>query len=170
MKSDENSTEERLRVLVIDDERDHAETVAEILEVGGYECAVATSGKEGARRIQSEEFDLVLTDLRMGDLDGLAIVRLVKEHGDTLVMVISGSSDVKKAVHALQEGASHYILKPVSKEELLAVVNKSADELRRLRALRELRKQLDERFGFEGLIGNSPKMSELIKGLKQFAP
>src|SRR5207237_908912 len=78
--------------------------------------------------------------------------------------------DVKKAVHALQEGASHYILKPVSKEELLAVVNKSADELRRLRALRELRKQLDERFGFEGLIGNSPKMSELIKGLKQFAP
>ena len=53
--------EDRLRVLVIDDERDHAETVAEILEAGGYACAVATSGKEGARRIQSEEFDLVLT-------------------------------------------------------------------------------------------------------------
>jgi len=52
--------EDRLRVLVIDDERDHAETVAEILEDGGYACAVATSGKEGARRIQSEEFDLVM--------------------------------------------------------------------------------------------------------------
>ncbi len=164
------SAEDQLRVLVIDDERDHAETVAEILEAGGYACSIATSGKEGAKRIQSEEFDLVLTDLRMGDLDGLAIVRLVKEHGDTLVMVISGSSDVKKAVQALQEGASHYILKPVSKEELLAVVNKSADELRRLRTIRELRKQLDERFGFEGLIGNSAKMRELIRGLKQFAP
>ena len=162
--------EDRLRVLVIDDERDHAETVAEILEAGGYACAVATSGKEGARRIQSEEFDLVLTDLRMGDLDGMAIVRLVKEHGDTLVMVISGSSDVKKAVEALREGASHYILKPVSKEELLAVVNKSADELRRLRTIRELRKQLDERFGFEGLIGNSPRMRELIEKVKAFAP
>ena len=106
----------------------------------------------------------------MGDLDGLAIVRLVKEHGDTLVMVISGSSDVKKAVEALQEGASHYILKPVNKDELLAVVNKSADELRRLRTIRELRRQLDERFGFEGLIGNSPRMRELIERLKAFAP
>src|SRR2546421_1186963 len=162
--------EDRLRVLVIDDERDHAETVAEILEDGGYACAVATSGKEGARRMQAEEFDLVLTDLRMGDLDGMAIVRLVKEHGDMLVMVISGSNDVKKAVDALREGASHYILKPVSKEELLAVVNKSADELRRLRTIRELHKQLDERFGFEGLVGNSPKMRELIERVKAFAP
>src|SRR5215210_5814019 len=173
MKSDpaaDEPAEDRLRVLVIDDERDHAETVAEILETGGYTTAVATSGKEGARRIQAEEFDLVLTDLRMGDLDGLAILRLVKEHGDTLVMVISGSSDVKKAVQALQEGASHYILKPVSKDELLAVVNKSADELRRLRTIRELRRQLDERFGFEGLIGNSPRMRELIARLKAFAP
>ena len=152
---------DQLRVLVIDDERDHAETVAEILEGDGYACVVATSGKEGGEaRSQSEEFDLVLTDLRMGDLDGLAIVRMVKEQGDTLVMVISGSSDVKKAVQALQEGASHYIFKPVSKDELLAVVNKSADEIRRLRTIRELRKQLDERFGFEGLIGNSPKMRD----------
>lgn len=173
MKSDPPAVEpaeDRLRVLVIDDERDHAETVAEILEDGGYSCAVATSGREGARRIQIEEFDLVLTDLRMGDLDGLAIVRLVKEHGDMLVMVISGSSDVKKAVEALREGASHYILKPVTKEELLAVVNKSADEVRRLRTIRELRKQLDERFGFEGLIGNSPRMRELIEKVKAFAP
>jgi two-component system response regulator HydG len=172
MKADEPTTETggQLRVLVIDDERDHAETVAEILDAAGYSCATAASGKEGAKKIQAEDFDLVLTDLRMGDLDGLAIVRLVKEHGDTLVMVISGSSDVKKAVQALHEGASHYILKPISKEELLAVVNKSADELRRLRTIRELRKQLDERFGFEGLVGNSPKMRDLIRGVKQYAP
>jgi two-component system response regulator HydG len=159
-----------LRVLVIDDERDHAETVAEILESGGYECAVATNGKEGARRIASEDFDLVLTDLRMGDLDGLAIVRLVKEQGDMLVMVISGSSDVKTAVRALQDGASHYLIKPVTKEEILTVVNKSADELRQLRTLRELRKQIDEKFGFEGVIGSSPKMRDLITRLKAFAP
>jgi len=164
------TAEDQLRVLVIDDERDHAETVAEILQAAGYASDVATSGKEGAKKIQAEEYDLVLTDLRMGDLDGLAIVRLVKEQSETPVMVISGSSDVKKAVQALQEGASHYILKPVTKEELLAVMNKSADELRRMRTIRELRKQLDERFGFEGLIGNSPKMRELIERVKAFAP
>ena len=63
-----------------------------------------------------------------------------------------------------------HIVKPVTKEELLAVVNKSADELRRLQTIRELRKQLDDRFGFEGLTGNSPKMRDLIRGLKQYAP
>src|SRR4051812_4551900 len=84
LKADEPTTETggQLRVLVIDDERDHAETVAEILDAAGYSCATAASGKEGAKKIQAEDFDLVLTDLRMGDLDGLAIVRLVKEHGD----------------------------------------------------------------------------------------
>src|SRR5262249_58548429 len=88
------SNEDRLRVLVIDDQRDHAETVAEILEAGGYACDIATSGKEGAKKIQAENYDLVLTDLRMGDLDGLAIVRIVKEQGDTLVMGISASTDL----------------------------------------------------------------------------
>ena len=164
------SADERLRVLVIDDERDHAETVAEILEAGGYTAAVAASGKEGAARLQAEDFDLVLTDLRMGDLDGLAIVNLVKEQGDMLVMVVSGSSDVKTAVKALVNGASHYLLKPITREELLAVVNKSADELRHLRTIRELRRQLDDRFGFEGLVGSSPRMLDLVTRVKSFAP
>lgn len=172
MKNDTvpDSPPDQLRVLVIDDEKAHAETVAEILEIGGYSTDVATSGKEGARKIQAGDFDLVLTDLRMGDVDGLAIVKLVKEQGDMLVMVVSGTSDAKIAVKALTDGASHYLFKPVGREELLAVVNKSADELRRLRTIRELRRQLDERFGFEGLIGSSPKMTDLITRVKSFAP
>ena len=173
MKADDpapDAPEDRLRVLVIDDEKAHARTVAEILEMGGYACTIATSGKEGAKKLAAEEFDLVLTDLRMGDLDGLAIVRLVKEQGDMLVMVVSGSSDVKAAVKALQEGASHYLLKPLDKDELRAVVDKSADELRQLRSLRELRKQIDEKFGFEGVVGNSPRMRDLIVRLKAYAP
>ena len=163
-------TEDRLRVLVIDDEKDHAETVADILDMHGYECTVATSGKEGAKKLTADSFDLVLTDLRMGDLDGLAIVKLVKEQSDGLVMVVSGSNDVKTAVKALHEGASHYLLKPLDKIELQTVVDKAADELKRLRTIRELRKQLDEKFGFEGVVGNSPKMQELITRLKAFAP
>ncbi len=162
--------DDRLRVLVIDDEKAHAETVADILDSHGYDCTVATSGKEGAKKLAAEEFDLVLTDLRMGDLDGLAIVKMVKEQGDGLVMVVSGSSDVKTAVRALHEGAAHYLLKPLDKAELQTVVDKSADELRRLRTIRELRKQLDEKFGFEGVVGNSPRMQELLTRLKAFAP
>src|SRR4029079_16665565 len=69
-----------------------------------------------------------------------------------------------------QGGACHTIQKRVSRDELLAVVNKSADELRRLRTIRELRKQLDERFGFEGLIGNSPRLRDLVEKVRACAP
>src|SRR5262245_53679081 len=70
---------EALRVLVVDDDRLHAETVAEVLEKVGYACTVATSGTAGAAAIDRDEFDVILTDLRMNDLDGLAIVRKARQ-------------------------------------------------------------------------------------------
>ena len=70
--------DEPLRVLVIDDEAAHAATVADVLEAVGYSCTVATSGAEGARLIDKDDFDLVLTDLKVGHLDGLDIVRKVR--------------------------------------------------------------------------------------------
>lgn len=162
---------DQLQVLVIDDEKFHAETVAEILSRKGYHATIATSGKEGAKQIGHQEFDLIITDLKMGDLDGLAILKKAKEeHPETDVMVVTGYGDVKTAVKALQEGASHYLLKPLDKNELLAVVAKSAENLSRSRALRELRKQIDEKFGFEGIIGSDPRMMEVINRLKAYAP
>jgi two-component system, NtrC family, response regulator HydG len=171
MKEAAAPSEDRLHVLVIDDEKLHAQTVAEILESKGYCCTIATSGKDGAKKIENDDFDLILTDLKMGDLDGLAILQKAKEFlPEAEVMVVTGFGDVKTAVTALQQGASHYLLKPLDKNQLLAIVSKSAEDLRRNRALRDLRKQIDERFGFEGLIGSSPKMIEAINRLKAFAP
>src|SRR5262249_59941830 len=69
---------EGIKVLVIDDEPFHAETVAESLERVGYECTVATSGTAGARHIDQDEYDVIVTDLKMADLDGLAILRKAK--------------------------------------------------------------------------------------------
>ena len=68
-----------IRVLVIDDDARHAETVAESLERVGYDCTVATSGTEGARLIREQDWDVVLTDLKMNDLDGLAILKRARE-------------------------------------------------------------------------------------------
>ena len=165
------ANEDQLHILVIDDEKLHAETVAEIFARQNYRCTIATSGKDGAKKIDHQEFDLIITDLKMGDLDGLAILKKAKEvQQETEVMVVTGYGDVKTAVKALQEGASHYLLKPLDKNELLAVVAKSADNLSRNRALRELRKQIDERFGFEGIIGSDPKMLDVITRLKAYAP
>jgi two-component system, NtrC family, response regulator HydG len=163
--------DDRLRVLVIDDERFHAETVAEILDRHGYACTIATSGKEGSKKIDEETFDLILTDLKMGDLDGLAIVRKVKQtQPEAEVIVITGFGDVKTAVDAIKQGAAHYLLKPLDMIELRAVVDKMAEKLRLARTNRELRQQLDEKFGFDGVIGNSRRMHDIISRLKAIAP
>jgi two-component system response regulator HydG len=162
---------EGLKVLVIDDEPLHAETVAEGLERVGYECTVATSGAAGAKRLDQDDYDVVLTDLKMADLDGLAILRKVKaESPDAEVVMITGHGDVKTAVEAIKEGAANYLTKPVDLAELRAIVDKAAERRRLERANRELRRQLDERFGFQGVVGNSPKMKEVITRLQAIAP
>lgn len=162
---------DRLRVLVIDDDASHAEVVAEGLERVGYACTVATSGTQGARKIDTEEFDVILTDLRMAGVDGLAIVRKAKERQpEAQVVVITGFAEVHSAVEAIKRGASHFLLKPVNLAELRTIVDKSAEELLRARELRELRRQLDEKFGFEGVVGNSAKMQEVLNRLKAYAP
>lgn len=162
------SAPEPLNVLVIDDDKALAETIAESLERRGHDCTVATSGKAGAAKVEQHDFDVVLTDLRMADLDGLAIVKKVRElRPDTEVFVITGFGDVKTAVEAMKLGASHYLQKPIDLAELRAVVDKSAE---RVRTVRELRRQLDEKFGFEGVVGNSPKMQRVLQLLKAYAP
>src|SRR5207302_2769856 len=114
---------EPLRVLVIDDERFHAETVAESLERVGYDCTLATSGAAGAKKIAEEEFDVILTDLRMADLDGLAILRKARqEQPHTAVIVITGHGDVKTAVEAMKQGAANFLEKPVNLAELRSMV------------------------------------------------
>ena len=90
-------TGESLKVLVIDDEPFHAETVAESLERVGYECVLATSGSAGARLIEQDDFDVIVTDLKMADLDGLAILCKAREElPEAEVVMITGHGDVKK--------------------------------------------------------------------------
>jgi two-component system response regulator HydG len=162
---------EQIRVLIIDDEKFHAEAVAESLERLGYECVIANSGSAGVRKLEEEEFDVIVTDLRMDDLDGLAILRKVKQDApDAEVVLITGHGDVKTAVEAMQQGAASYLTKPVDMTELRAIVAKAAERLRLSRANRELIRQLEEKFGFEGMVGNSPKMHDVLDKLRGIAP
>ena len=79
--------------------------MAESLERVGYDCVVATSGEAGAKKIEEEEFDVILTDLKMADMDGLAILRKAKQElPEAEVVVITGHGDVKTAVEAMQAG------------------------------------------------------------------
>ncbi len=84
--------------------------------------------------------------------------------------MITGHGDVKTAVEAIKQGAANYLTKPVDVAELRAIVDRAAERLRLARANRDLRRQLDERFGFQGVVGNSPKMHDVIKRLQAIAP
>jgi two-component system response regulator HydG len=163
--------DEALKVLVIDDNRGFAEAMAETLHRVGYEVVIATTGQAGIERLEGGDFDVVLTDLRLPDLDGLAVLRRAREVlPDAEVVMITGHGDVKTAVEAIKQGASHYLTKPPDRDELRAIVRKASERLQLRRANAELQRQIDERFGFEGLIGNSPKIRQVIERLKTIAP
>src|SRR5262245_4618794 len=147
-------SDDPLRVLIVDDNQAFAEAEAETLTRAGYNCALATTGPAGAEKIEQEDFDVVLTDLKVEDVDGLALLRKAKkEQPDAVVVLITGHGDVKSAVQALQQGAFTYLTKPVDKTELRTIIDKAAENLRLTRANRDLRRQLDEKFGFEGVVG-----------------
>ena len=163
--------DQQIRVLVIDDDEGHAQAVAESLERIGYDCTVATSGREGLRLIEEQEFDIVLTDLLMDEVDGMAILQKAKrELPDAEVVILTGYNTAKAAVNAMQAGAATYLIKPLDIGELRTVVDKRAQSRRLARSNLQLRRQLDERFGFEGLIGNAPAMHDVIARLRQIAP
>jgi two-component system response regulator HydG len=159
---------EPLQILVIDDDKTLADTIAESLDRRGHACTVAHSGKAGVAKLEAEPFDVVFTDLKMADLDGLAVVEHCKRvRPDAEVYVVTGFADVKTAVEAMKKGAAHYLPKPLDLGELRAVVENSA---KRVGTLRELRRQIDEKFGFEGVVGDSPKMLRVLQLLKAYAP
>src|SRR5712691_2995133 len=107
----------------------------------------------------------------MGDMYGLAILRKAKQDlPDAEVVLITGYGDVKTAVEAIKQGAANYLTKPVDMAELRAIVDKTAERLRLARANKELKRQLEEKFGFEGVVGNSPKMHDVLAKLKSVAP
>ena len=163
--------DQQIRVLVVDDDEPHAQAVAESLERVGYECVIATSGRDGIRMIEEQNFDIVLTDLIMDGVGGLEILSKAKrELPDAEVVILTGNGTIKTAVTAMQAGATQYLTKPLDISELRTVVDKASQTQRLARSNVELQRQLDERFGFEGVIGSSTTMHGVVARLRQIAP
>jgi len=155
-------------ILVIDDKKDHADATAESLKKVGYSCMVATSGKEGLKIIESGDVDIVITDLKMVDINGLEILKTTKEKWpESEVVLITGYGTVETAVDAMQKGAATYLMKPININHLRAEVNKLVEKQNLVRSNRALHKQLDEKYGFSGIIANSPKMQKVLSLLRQ---
>ena len=159
------------QILIVDNDQAHAETVAESLDRVGFRCQVATSGAEGAKLVEEKDFDAIITDLVMNDVDGLEILARAKSaQPDTEVILLTGFGTVPSAVEAMQKGAFNYLLKPLDIHQLRAAVEKAVESCRLRRTNIELKRRLDEKFGFEGVIGDSRQMRDVIERLKRIAP
>src|SRR3954468_8347249 len=144
----ENRAGEGLKLLIVDDDPNHADAVAESLRRVGYDCMIATSGAAGVRSIERADPDVILTDLKMDVIDGLTLVRKAKQElPDCEVVVITGHGDVQTAVEAMKAGAANYLQKPINLPELRAQVDKAAEKVRLVKTNLELKQQIDEKFG-----------------------
>ncbi len=160
-----------ISVLIVDDDEPHAQAVAESLRRVSCDCTIANTGPKGAALIESQHYDVVITDLKMDEVDGLTILRKAKEElPDAEVIVLTAHSSIPSVVTAMQGGAYTYLTKPLDIQELRSAVEKASQRIRLLRRNVALSKGLDEKFGFEGVIGNSPAMHRVMEQLKNLAP
>jgi two-component system response regulator HydG len=166
-----SAAEVKPSVLVVEDQRPQADAIAETLERAGYDCVVVTAPQRAADVLQSRTFDVVLTDLVMHELSGLDVLRAAKTLSPaTEVIVITGHASVESAVAAMREGAYDYIEKPLNSQVLRDRVAKAVERRRLVARTEELSAQLDERFGFAGVVGNNPQMRRVIEIARQVAP
>lgn len=159
------------RILVVDDQAAHAELLAEALVSVGQECVVATSAEEAKERLREEGVDIVITDLVLGDRDGLDLIREAQSIDPFIaVVVVTGYGTVETAVEAMQLGAVDYLRKPVDLTGLRIRVERALEGAALRRRADELERTIDDRFGFEGIIGSSHAMHAIVQKLKQVAP
>lgn len=159
------------RILVIDDEMIVCESCKRILEEDGYEVETALSGREAIDKMKENPFDIVLTDLKMPEIDGMEILRTFrKEYPDTIVIMITGFSTVETAVEAMKLGAFDYIPKPFTPDEVSIVVRKAIDQKSLLLENIYLRQELQEKYGFHNIVGKSKKMQEIYRIIAKVAP
>lgn len=157
-------------ILIVDDNETHAQGLAEGLSRVGHKCILAFNGNDGSRLLKEKYVDILLTDLVMHDVDGMNLLRQAKEKSaDIEVIMITGHGTVETAVEAMREGAANYLVKPVNIDELRALVDKAVEKQGLGRRNIELQKQLDEKFGFEGILGETGQMHKLFETVKQIA-
>jgi signal transduction histidine kinase len=132
------------KILVVDDEQSVATTIKAILQLDGNEVTAVTSGKEALDLLREQEFDVVLTDLRLDDLDGIEILRETQKlWPDTVSIMLTGYASLESAVTALRSGAYDYLIKPSDVDELRATVGRALERRRLRQRLVEL-EQLDK--------------------------
>jgi DNA-binding NtrC family response regulator len=150
--------------LVVDDDAVARELLAEALKKEGYDVEAFGSGEAAIARGREARVDLVLTDIRMGAVDGLTVLREFKRMSqDTAIVVLTAFGSLEGAIEAIKQGAYDYLAKPFKKEEIKLVVQRSLDHCRLLRENTKFREELKSKDEWSPLVGSSPAMLEVYK-------
>ncbi len=162
---------EAARILVVDDEAAALKNLVHLLRKEGYAVTACQSGATGLKALQQHEFDVVLTDLRMQGVDGMALLRRTKAlQADCEVIVITGHATLDSAVEAMKEGAFHYVAKPYRLDEVRQVVKGALDVVLLKRENRDLKRRIE---GYEGglnIVTQDATMLRLLDTARQIGP
>ncbi|MBI3086075.1 MAG: sigma-54-dependent Fis family transcriptional regulator [candidate division NC10 bacterium] len=163
--------EQRYKVLVVEDDPEMLALVCEHLESEGYTAVGMGRGAEAIARVRADEFDVVLTDLRMPDVDGLEVLRAAREaQRDVPVILVTAFGSIETAIQAIRQGAYDYVTKPFALEEISLLVRKALEDRRLREENRRLREEVAGRYRLHNLLGASPAMQAIFALIRQTAP
>ena len=159
------------KILIVDDEKDTRELMARALS-GRYDVVTAADAGLAMQRLaEDKEIGLLLSDVRMPGEDGITLMKAAKAANPNLaVVLLTAFGSIDQAVEAMKDGADDFITKPVSLDQLELRVGKALKAHRLEAEVRDLKAQLDEKYGLDGIVGNSPAMLTVFRMVKQAAP
>ena len=161
----------KTKILVVDDEIDTRELMQELFESKGYISDTAKNGLDALNKIRESEPDIVISDIRMPEMDGMQLLEILsKSYSHIPVMMVTAHGTIETAVEAMKMGAKDYILKPLSLDEILIKVENIAQMRNLIRENEYLRKKLESRFDFKNIIGKSEKITHLFSMIRDIAP
>jgi two-component system response regulator PilR (NtrC family) len=157
-------------ILVVDDELSMRELLEYMLEKQGYKVLCAANGKEAISKIEKNHYDLLLCDIRLGDMTGLAVLKASKKKNPHVtVIMISAFATTETAVEAMNQGAFDYVPKPFENEELLQTIANALERKTLEIDKRAIDNELKESLHFGKIVGNSPRMQHIYEMIRQVA-
>jgi DNA-binding NtrC family response regulator len=161
----------KAKILVVDDEKDICRALEFLLRSDGYTVTVSHSGEDALEKLKKEHFDVVLTDLKMDKVDGIAVLEKAKElSSDTAVVVMTAFASVESAVETMKKGASDYIVKPFLNEEIKITIRRVLEQKRLVEENIALRQQLSQHLGCKEFVANSEGMLQVVDTLEKVIP
>jgi two-component system response regulator PilR (NtrC family) len=160
-----------MNILVVDDEEVLQDVLGLLLRKEGFRVLPARTGEDALMLLDREAVDLVLLDLMLPGMSGMEVLRQIRRRDtDQVIIIITAYSSVEGAIEAMREGAFHYIPKPFKNEEVLLTIRKALDQRRLASENRQLKEQLERRYGLDNLIGKSPAMQQVFDLVRLAAP